>query len=306
MRSDTLDQSLDQFLNYIKMSKSGSSRTEDAYRRDINRFIEYLISLDVSSFEDVTKEIVMDYVALLRNGKIGGRKVTNSSISRVYSSLRSFFRYLNRYENIENNPVQGFKNPKMSKKLPDFLTLDQVLDILSSFDIRDPGSLRDRAILETIYACGLRVSEATTLKVNDVHFDQEVLIVLGKGNKERMIPFYPKCGRLLKKYIQEARSQFIKEEHGYLFVSKSGKPVSNRYVQYMLKDAGDRCGIPLELHPHMLRHSFATHLLDNGADLRVVQELLGHENLATTQIYTHITVDRLKKVVKMSHPRSRK
>ncbi|MEG0239904.1 MAG: tyrosine recombinase [Anaerorhabdus sp.] len=288
------------------MSKSGSDKTQDAYRRDINRFIEFLIKEDITSFEDVQKETVMDYITQLRNGKIGTRKVSNSSISRVYSSLRSFYRYLNRYEDVENNPVQGFKNPKMSKHLPDFLTLDQVMAILSSFDLSNPVELRDRAILETIYACGLRVSEATGLQINNIQFDQEILIVLGKGNKERMIPFYPRCGRLLQKYMNEARAQFIKEDHGFLFVSQSGKPITSRYIQYMLKNVGEKNGIPLELHPHMLRHSFATHLLDNGADLRVVQELLGHENLATTQIYTHITVDRLKKVVKMSHPRSRK
>ncbi|MPN40269.1 Tyrosine recombinase XerC [bioreactor metagenome] len=121
-----------------------------------------------------------------------------------------------------------------------------------------------------------------------------------------MIPFYPKCGRLIEKYMNEARSLWIKEEHGYLFVSQSGKPITPRAVQMILKDAGERIGLSVEVHPHMLRHSFATHMLDNGADLRTVQELLGHENLSTTQIYTHVTVDRLKNVVKQSHPRSKK
>ncbi|MEG0176915.1 site-specific tyrosine recombinase/integron integrase [Anaerorhabdus sp.] len=306
MSTSSLNQSLEQFLNYIKMSKSGSSKTQDAYTRDIGRFIDYMLTLDITSFEDVTKETIMDYIVLLREGKVGTKKVTNSSISRVYSSLRSFFRYLNRYEDIKNNPVQGFKNPKASKKLPDFLTLDQMMDILTSFDLSNPVELRDRAILETIYACGLRISEATSLKIDNVYFDQGVLIVLGKGNKERMIPFYPRCAKLLQKYIREARSEFLKEEHGYLFVSQSGNPITPRAIQYMLKNVGQRVGITLELHPHMLRHSFATHLLDNGADLRVVQELLGHQNLATTQIYTHITVDRLKSVVKHSHPRSKR
>ncbi|MFV0552780.1 MAG: site-specific tyrosine recombinase/integron integrase [Anaerorhabdus sp.] len=306
MQVDSFDKSLDSFLDYIKISKSGSIKTEDAYRRDIGRFLDYLQEEKITSFEKVDKEVMMNYMTLLRSGKITKTKISNTSFARVLSSLRSFYKYLNRYEGIENNPIQYFKSPKSKKSLPNFLTFEQMMNLLRSFDIDDPAQLRNRCIIETIYACGLRISEATSLKINNIHFSQQVLTVVGKGNKERMIPFYPKCGRLIEKYMNEARSLWIKEEHGYLFVSQSGKPITPRAVQMILKDAGERIGLSVEVHPHMLRHSFATHMLDNGADLRTVQELLGHENLSTTQIYTHVTVDRLKNVVKQSHPRSKK
>lgn len=306
MQVDSFDKSLDSFLDYIKISKSGSIKTEDAYRRDIGRFLDYLHEEKITSFEKVDKEVMMNYMTLLRSGKITKTKISNTSFARVLSSLRSFYKYLNRYEGIENNPIQYFKSPKSKKSLPNFLTFEQMMNLLRSFDLDDPAQLRNRCIIETIYACGLRISEATSLKINNIHFSQQVLTVVGKGNKERMIPFYPKCGRLIEKYMNEARSLWIKEEHGYLFVSQSGKPITPRAVQMILKDAGERIGLSVEVHPHMLRHSFATHMLDNGADLRTVQELLGHENLSTTQIYTHVTVDRLKNVVKQSHPRSKK
>ncbi|MEA4875110.1 site-specific tyrosine recombinase/integron integrase [Anaerorhabdus sp.] len=306
MQVDSFDRSLDSFLDYIKISKSGSIKTEDAYRRDIGRFLDYLHEEKITSFEKVDKEVMMNYMTLLRSGKITKTKISNTSFARVLSSLRSFYKYLNRYEGIENNPIQYFKSPKSKKSLPNFLTFEQMMNLLRSFDLDDPAQLRNRCIIETIYACGLRISEATSLKINNIHFSQQVLTVVGKGNKERMIPFYPKCGRLIEKYMNEARSLWIKEEHGYLFVSQSGKPITPRAVQMILKDAGERIGLSVEVHPHMLRHSFATHMLDNGADLRTVQELLGHENLSTTQIYTHVTVDRLKNVVKQSHPRSKK
>ncbi|MEF9891765.1 MAG: tyrosine recombinase XerC [Anaerorhabdus sp.] len=306
MQVDSFDKSLDSFLDYIKISKSGSIKTEDAYRRDIGRFLNYLHEEKITSFEKVDKEVMMNYMTLLRSGKITKTKISNTSFARVLSSLRSFYKYLNRYEGIENNPIQYFKSPKSKKSLPNFLTFEQMMNLLRSFDLDDSAQLRNRCIIETIYACGLRISEATSLKINNIHFSQQVLTVVGKGNKERMIPFYPKCGRLIEKYMNEARSLWIKEEHGYLFVSQSGKPITPRAVQMILKDAGERIGLSVEVHPHMLRHSFATHMLDNGADLRTVQELLGHENLSTTQIYTHVTVDRLKNVVKQSHPRSKK
>lgn len=306
MQIDSLDKSLESFLDYIRLSKSGSTKTEDAYRRDIGRFLAYLHEENIVSFEAVDKEVMMNYMTLLRSGQITKTKISNTSFARVLSSLRSFYKYLNRTQGIENNPIQHFKSPKTKKSLPNFLTFEQMMSLLRSFDLSDPVECRNRCIIETIYACGLRVSEVTSLKVQDIHMNQQVLTVIGKGNKERMIPFYPKCGRLIEKYMNEARPCWLKEEHGFLFVSQSGKPITPRAVQLILKSAGERIGLSVEVHPHMLRHSFATHLLDNGADLRVVQELLGHENLSTTQIYTHVTVDRLKNVVQQSHPRSKK
>ncbi|NLC96153.1 MAG: tyrosine-type recombinase/integrase, partial [Erysipelotrichaceae bacterium] len=216
-----------------------------------------------------------------------------------------FYRYLNKFENVEVNPIKSFKNPKPEKRLPSFLSFEEMMSILDVFDLSDPMELRNRCLIETIYACGLRISEATSLKICNINLKENYLTVIGKGDKERMIPFYKRCSNVMNKYIKESRPTLLKEENGYMFLSRNGKNMSDRSVQLLLQDASLKAGIKTNVHPHMLRHSFATHLLDNGADLRVVQELLGHENLSTTQIYTHITVDRLKSAVKKAHPRSK-
>jgi len=301
-----LNKSLDNYLKHLDLTMTGSTSTYDSYNRDISRFIDFLIENEVFDFNDVSKELAMDYLTKLKSGIIGGQKLSNSSFSRNLSALRSFYRYLNKYEKVEVNPIKAFKNPKSEKKLPSFLSFDEVMQLLDVFDLENPIELRNRCILETMYACGLRVSEATSLKMSNVNLDENYLTVIGKGDKERMIPFYKRCSNVLKKYKNESRPIFVKEENDILFLSNRGKGISNRSVQLMLQDAANKAGIKNNVHPHMLRHSFATHLLDNGADLRMVQELLGHENLSTTQIYTHITVDRLKKAVKKAHPRSKK
>lgn len=299
------DKSLDQFLMQYKIGKSGSERTTEAYRRDVQRFLDYLKEREVSSFERITKEDILDYVVALRTGEISGGKPSDASYARAISALRSFFKYLHRHQGLENDPTQYLKATKVKKKLPEFLTFDQMMGILKSFDLQDPVQLRNRCIIELLYACGLRVGELAGLQISRIDFESQTLIVLGKGNKERMVPFYPKCGRVIKKYIIEARNLWVKSSLDVLFVSQQGNPLTERSIQLILKKVGENQNLPMGLHPHMIRHSFATHLLDNGADLRVVQELLGHENLVTTQIYTHVTVDRLKEVIKKSHPRSK-
>lgn len=304
--SRNLNESLNNYLDHLSLTLTGSSRTYDSYNRDISRFINYLNDNDISDFNNVSKELVMDYFTQLKSGVVGGKKLSNSSFSRNLSALRSFYRYLNKYENVEINPIKSFRNPKPEKRLPSFLSFDEIMQLLDVFDLSDPIQLRNRSILETIYACGLRISEATSLKMSNVNLDENYLSVVGKGDKERLVPFYKRCSKVLRKYKIEGRPYLVKEENDFMFLSTHGKPMSNRSVQLLLQDAANKAGIKNNVHPHMLRHSFATYLLDNGADLRVVQELLGHENLSTTQIYTHITVDRLKSAVKKAHPRSKK
>ncbi len=307
MKED-FERSLDSFLDYIRLKRTGSADTEDAYRRDIERFLVWLREEGIESFNDVTRENVSDYFTKLRSGEIGGTPLSNSSYARNLSSLKSFYRYLNRSEGIHANPVLQFHGTKNRRKLPEFLTFDQMETMLRCFDLHDPADIRDRCILETMYACGLRVSECAGLQIGKISLDGGYLTVLGKESKERMVPFYRRCGQLIDLYLREARPQFMKktEEHGYLFVNQHGRPISSRAIQNICETAGERAGIPMHVHAHMIRHSFATHLLDNGADLRVVQELLGHENLTTTQIYTHVTQDRLRKVVDQAHPHAHK
>lgn len=303
-----LYKSLDRFLNYIKLSKTGSKDTEDAYRRDIERFISYLEECGIDSFNDVTKERFSDYVTKLRSGDIGGTALSNSSYARNLSSLKSFYKYLNRSEGVTHNPVRLFKGASTRRKLPEFLTFDQMDTMLNSFDLTKPSEIRDRAIMEVMYACGLRVSECATLEINKINLKESYLSVLGKESKERMIPFYPRCRKVLELYINEARPELLKdkEDPGILFLNQHGKPITSRSIQNICEKRGELANLNIHVHPHMIRHSFATHLLDNGADLRVVQELLGHENLTTTQIYTHVTQDRLQRVVDEAHPHSKK
>ena len=305
---DAFERSLDSFLDYIHLKRTGSADTEDAYRRDIERFLEYLRSIGVGSFNDVTREHVSEYFTLLRSGEIGGRPLSNASYARNLSSLKSFYKYLNRSEGITANPVILFHGARNRRKLPEFLTFEQMETMLSSFDLSDPVQIRDRCIIEVMYACGLRVSECAGLQIADIDLNGGYLTVIGKESKERMVPFYRRCGQLIRLYLDQARPEFMKkeEEHGFLFVNQHGKPISSRSIQNICEQSGEKAGIPLHIHPHMIRHSFATHLLDNGADLRIVQELLGHEKLTTTQIYTHVTQDRLRKVVDKAHPHSGK
>lgn len=302
------DSSLQGFLNHVRLSRTGSADTEDAYRRDVKRFLDYLEEQKIQSFEDVGRDTVSDYITRLRSGQIGGRPLSNSSFARSLSSLRSFYRYLNKYEGVKNNPVRMFHSGTSRRKLPEFLTFDQMETLLNSFDLSSPQDLRDRCIIETMYACGLRVSECASVRMDRINLSERFLTVIGKESKERMIPFYPRCAQLIQKYEEEGRPQLMKDtpEHGFLFVSKNGHPITSRSIEMICADSGVKAGLSIHVHPHMIRHSFATHLLDNGADLRVVQELLGHENLSTTQIYTHVTADRLKTVVAKAHPHSKK
>ena len=305
---ENFEYSLDRFLEHLKMSRTGSLDTQDAYRRDIDRFLVYLEEENIKSFEKVTKTMVSDYFTKLRSGDIGGKPLSNASYSRNLSALRSFYRYLNKYEGIHNNPVRLFHASNDRRKLPEYLTYEQMVSLLSQFNLEKPVELRNRCILEVMYACGLRVSECAKLEVHKINLKDNYLVVLGKESKERMVPFYPGCGTIIERYINEARGFFLKnkEDHGYLFVNQNGGKISTRAIQDICEQSGISAGLNIHVHPHMIRHSFATHLLDNGADLRIVQELLGHENLSTTQIYTHITTDRLKKVVEEAHPHAKK
>lgn len=304
---ENFDRALDRFLAHLKMARTGSEDTQDAYRRDIERFLNYLEEEKITSFEKVTKAIVSDYITKLRSGDIGGKALSNSSYSRNLSALRSFYRYLNKYEGIENNPVRMFHGAQEKRKLPEYLTFEQMETLLNHYDLHKPVDLRNRCIIEVMYACGLRLSECANLEIRKINLEENYLQVLGKESKERMVPFYPRCGQVIRLYLRDSRPSFMKqEEHGYLFVNQNGRKLSTRSIQEICEKGALEAGLTMHIHPHMIRHSFATHLLDNGADLRIVQELLGHENLSTTQIYTHVTTDRLKKVVEAAHPLGKK
>lgn len=297
-----MDKFLEQYLLSLNNTRSGSINTNESYKRDISRFITFLNNNQINDFNDVDKHVVYEYVLALRNGEITHSHLSENSISRSMSSLRSFFKYLCRNEICNNNPFLLVHQNKIKRKLPNVLSFDEVNTLFNYFDLNDPISLRNRTILETIYACGLRISELTNLNLNDIDFENMYLKVLGKGKKERMVPFYPRLKQLLLRYLNNYRSLYCDESIEALFINQKGKRITPRYIQLILEKNSKECGLKINVHPHSLRHSFATHLLDNGADLRVVQELLGHENLSTTQLYTHLTVDRLKNIVNKAHP----
>lgn len=296
---------LDNFIEYINDKNSGSRLTSDSYYRDVDRFLTYLNDKNITDLNAVDKNIVIDYVTILRSGQITRSKISNSTYARNLSSLRSFYKYLCINKICDHNPFSLMKNIKIPKHLPDVLTFEQIERIFDSFDLNNPIEIRNRTILETIYACGLRISECCNLEFKNIDQKEMIIRVIGKGNKERIIPYYPRLNELFDLYIREYRNLYLKDDNEYVFISTRGDKISARSIQLMLEDVRIKNGLSINLHPHMLRHSFATHLLDNGADLRTVQELLGHENLSTTQLYTHLTFDRLKKVVEQAHPHSK-
>lgn len=302
------EKSVQAFLEHLSLAHTGSKDTEDAYRRDLMRFVQYLEENHIDHFDAVDKLILSDYVMQLRSGKIGGVPLGNASYARNLSALRSFYRYLNKCEQVKTNPARLFKGALARRPLPEFLTFDQMEQLLNSFDLQVPKEIRDRCILEVLYACGLRVRECAELKKENIDLEAGYLRVFGKESKERIVPFYHRCAQLMELYERQVRSMYMRKtaEHGVFFVNQHGHPLSSRAMQMLCEAAGEKAGLTVHVHPHMIRHSFATHLLDNGADLRTVQELLGHAKLDTTQIYTHVTSDRLQKVVAKAHPYAKK
>lgn len=291
----------DRFLSFIEQTNTGSSNTNLAYLSDIEMFIQYLKEqTNIRDFNYVTKQTIDDYIFYLKD--FGSKTLSAATISRRLSGLRSFYRYMNEYTDVNQNPFIGYKGVKKQAKLPDFLFIDEVLELFESIDTSKPLGVRDLAMFEIMYASGLRVSEICDLQISQIDFDERILTIVGKGQKERQVPFYEEAGDDLYSYITKVRPQFVTNESSdYVFLNHRGKKLTPRGVNYILKGYS----ITKNLHPHILRHSFATHMLDNGADLRTIQELLGHSAIATTQIYTHVTQEHLKTVYDAAHPHAK-
>lgn len=293
-----MDDLLDAYLEYLKRTHSGSPHTADAYKRDIRRFMEFAKSQGVEDLKEADHFLVNDYLSRLRSGELTRKPVGKATLSRSVSALRSFYAYLQRTFGYPSNPFRQVHVSARRGHLPEFLLVEEVRRMLDVWDTSTPSGLRNRLVIEIMYACGLRVSELVSLKVDDIDFSQRIVRVIGKGSKERIVPFYPGVGERMRQYL----SVRPRADQEVLLESEKGNPLSARAVQYIVEQTGMKANIPVRVHPHMLRHSFATHLLDNGADLRVVQELLGHKNLSTTQIYTHVTIDRLRDVYRSAFP----
>ncbi|MCP4176696.1 MAG: site-specific tyrosine recombinase XerD [bacterium] len=294
---------LKQFSNYILIEKGLSKNTASAYVSDIQSFENYLKDNDINSYSEVCRD---DILFFLEDCSDSGME--SSSIARRLASIKVFFKYLMLEKVIKNDVTDVMNSPKLWRILPDFLSFDEIKKLLDVFSVRakDPLTIRNRAIIEVLYSCGLRVSETVTLSLNDIKFDEGVVRVIGKGSKERIVPLGQHAEKIISKYIDKARPELLKdkENESTVFLSNHGKPLDRERVWGIIKDAAKLAGIKKNIHPHTLRHSFASHLLENGADLRVIQEMLGHADISTTQIYTHVDKNRLKSVLNNFHPRS--
>lgn len=287
-----MNSTLEEFLANTQIAHSSSEHTVDAYRRDILQFFKYCEDCGIEDLGHLEDRVAMHYFETM-NRLAGG--YASATLNRHASSLRSFFNYMVEHQLAERNPFNQIKTLKRTASLPDFLTFEEIQQLMETFAGEQPNEVRDRCMVELMYACGLRVSELVSLTLNSIDLNERVLQVIGKGDKERWVPFYQNLSNQLRAYIQHVRPTFVNQSTNALFLNARGKPISARYVQMMCKAHGEQAALKQSLHPHMLRHSFATHLLDNGADLRIVQELLGHASLSTTQVYTHVSMSRLKK-----------
>ena len=290
------------FSEYLQIEKNASVYTVAFYQKDLDSFFCFLNKEGVASLTEVDYQIVRLFLAGLYEQQLSRR-----SVSRKISSLRSFYKYLEREGQSKNNPFQQVSLPKAAHPIPGFLYEEELEQLFQVSDLASPLGQRDQAILELMYASGIRVSECSGLTLADVDFPLETILVRGKGRKERYLPFGRFAQKALLTYIENGRKTLLEKGHqesGTLFLNARGKPLTARGIRLILDKLVKAAALTIDLHPHKLRHTFATHMLNEGADLRVVQELLGHEHLSSTQIYTHVTKDHLQKVYKNSHPRA--
>ncbi len=292
---------IERFINYLISEKGLSKNTVESYLFDLNHFKEFL-DFEKIKIINVTEEVLTGYIAYLYNAGYSPR-----TIMRHVSTLRNFFKFLYNVGELPANPAEILETPKAFKMLPKYLTNEEIEKLLNLPDTSTPTGQRDKAMIELLYATGLRVSELIDLKMNNLNLEERFLITFGKGSKERLVPFSKKAYEFLINYINDGRLKLLKGKKSYfLFLNSRGNKISRQGFWKILKAYGRKIGIEHKLSPHTLRHTFATHLLEHGADLRAVQMMLGHSDISTTQIYTHISNERLKQIYFNFHPRAKK
>lgn len=292
------------FRSYLQIEKNASMYTIHSYTKDIEDFYVFLQTEGITQLNKVDYTVVRLYLTLLYQKTFARR-----TVSRKISSLRSFYLFLEREQEVEDNPFMYVSFPKGEYRIPDFLYEEELAKLFSISDLNTPLGQRNQAILELMYATGIRVSECTSLTLQAIDFELQTILVLGKGRKERYIPFGSFAVKALTDYIQNGRKKLLeksKSSTDAVFLNANGQQISARGIRLILNKLVQSAALTANLHPHALRHSFATHMLNAGADLRSVQELLGHEHLSSTQIYTHVTKDRLRHIYMDSHPRAKK
>lgn len=288
---------IERFRQYLNYEKGLSPKSVEAYLHDVLQLEEYLQDRDIVK---VTLEDVQDFLKALYDKKIAPR-----SQARMISGIKAFYNFLVYDGTIDESPVILLDAPKIGMHLPDVLSIDEVEAILTAVDLSEPEGHRNRAILEVLYGCGLRVSELVTLKISNLFFDEGFIKVIGKGDKERMVPIGRTAQNMVKQYMEGTRLHLSikKGEEDFLFLNRRGSHLTREMIFMMVKKCAEKAGIQKSISPHTFRHSFATHLIEGGADLRAVQELLGHESITTTEIYTHLDRDYIRSNIALFHPR---
>lgn len=294
-----LDSAIKDYIFNLATADGKSSNTIESYSRDLKKYQSYLESVNINDTDKVTDLIINEYVNSLV------KRYSITSINRIKVSIRNFHRFISFKYDLDD-PSVNLQVSKGKKRLPVYATQNEINDLMSYFNDDDNEMLFNHAILETIYGCGLRVSECCDLRTNQVNLDDGFLKVLGKGNKERIIPIPSSTVKIMKNYFYNVRTLWLKKSSNYFFVNKFSKKIYSEYVEKMIKTVINEVGIKKHITPHKLRHSYATHLLEGGADLRVIQELLGHSDISTTEIYTHVEQERLRNTYANAHPLANK
>lgn len=292
---------LNSFRNYLLLERSLSAHTLEAYLGDVQKFVRYL---DIEGFDlaplQVQRADLEQFIHWVN--RLG---LEASSQARLISGLRAFYKFLLVEDLLDDDPTELLEGPRLRRKMPDVLSVFEIQQMLAAIDLSEPQGLRNRAILETLYACGLRVSELVNLRLTNLYLSAGFIKVLGKNNKERLVPIGSEAVKYLEQYLEhDRRQQAIQAGQGNIvFLNRRGAGMSRVMVFYIIKDLTSKAGIPKNISPHTFRHSFATHLVEGGADLKAVQDMLGHESITTTEIYTHLDTEYLKETIYLYHPR---
>ncbi|MEQ9618636.1 MAG: site-specific tyrosine recombinase XerD [Deltaproteobacteria bacterium] len=295
-----MDALLDSFLTYLVVEKGLSENTLESYGRDVRKFADFVKKNDIESVEAIKYNNILDFLSYSKEQGFSATTIVRSIVS-----IKQFFKYLRMEKILTEDPTAHIRTPRMKKSIPGVISLNEVERILAAPDESLPEGLRDAAMLEVLYATGIRVSELIGLKLNDVNFEHGFVVVYGKGSKERIVPMGDKARNKLLDYLRDSRPALLKSrEAKALFVTRRGKGMTRQGFWKIIKHRALTAGISKKISPHTLRHSFATHLLERGADLRTIQVMLGHSDISTTQIYTHVESERLKEIHKKYHPRS--
>lgn len=296
--TEAMQKQIDSFITYLHNVKKTSNNTELSYKRDLTKVERYLSARNITDVTEISADMLEEYVASLEE-----QQFAPASISRNVASIKAFFHYLFKEGIIEEDVSEGLKAPKIEKKMPEIMSMEEVVRLLEQPNGNSPKEIRDKAMLELLYATGIRVTELITLKLSDINFSKNYIVCRDR-NKERIIPYGNAAKEALSRYLKESRDVLLEDRNSdILFVNCSGQPMSRQGFWKLIKYYTKKAGITADITPHTLRHSFAAHLVENGADLRSVQEMLGHSDISTTQIYANINHKHLREVYVKAHPR---